>query len=50
VPSLRLLWECPREDLASVTERGGLLRLAFTDGSAVSLLAPAAGVRPFLAG
>jgi hypothetical protein len=50
VPPLHLLWECPREDLASVAERGGLLRLTFTDGSAVSLLAPAAGVRPFLAG
>jgi hypothetical protein len=49
-PRLRLLWDCPRGNLASATERAGRLRLAFTDGSAVTLLTPSAGVRPFLAG
>jgi hypothetical protein len=50
VPSLRLLWECPRKDLAKSAERSGQLRLTFTDGSAVTLLTPAAGIQPFLAG
>ena len=49
-PPLRLLWECPRKELASATEQAGRLRLAFTDGSAVTLLTPSAGVGPFLAG
>jgi hypothetical protein len=49
-PPLRLLWECAREDLASAAERAGRLRLTFTDGSAVTLLTPAAGIQPFLAG
>lgn len=48
-PPLRLLWECPRTNFASGTERDGRLRLAFTDRSAVTLLTPSAGVRPFLA-
>jgi len=46
---LRLLWECPRTKLASATEREGRLRLAFTDGSAVTLITPMAGLPPFLA-
>jgi hypothetical protein len=50
LPPLRLLWECPRGNLASATERAGRLRLTFTDGSAVTLLTPSAGVQPFLAG
>jgi hypothetical protein len=50
VPSLRLRWECRRADLVSATEQAGNLRLTFTDGSAVTLLTPAAGVQPFLAG
>jgi hypothetical protein len=50
MPPLRLLWECPRPELASVTEQAGRLRLTFTDRSAVTLLTPSAGVRPFLAG
>jgi hypothetical protein len=50
VPPLRLLWECPRTELTSATERAGRLRLAFRDRSAVTLLTPSAGVRPFLAG
>jgi hypothetical protein len=50
VPPLRLLWECPRTDLASATERAGRLRLTFTDRSAVALLTPTAAVRPFLEG
>jgi hypothetical protein len=50
VPPLRLLWECPRESLASATERSGQLRLTFTDHSTVALLTPAAGIQPFLAG
>jgi hypothetical protein len=50
VPPLRLRWECPRTDLASATERAGRLRLAFTDGSAVTLLTPSAGLQSFLAG
>ena len=49
VPPLRLRWECPRTALASATEQGGRLRLTFTDGSAVTLLTPAARVQPFLA-
>jgi hypothetical protein len=49
-PPLRLLWECPRESLASATERAGRLRLTFTDGSKVALLTPSAAVRPFLTG
>lgn len=47
---LRLLWECPREKLASSAERGGLLRLLFTDKSQVDLLTPAAGLQSFLDG
>jgi hypothetical protein len=50
VPPLRLLWECPRPALASATEKGGRLRLTFTDRSAVTLLTPSARVQPFLAG
>jgi hypothetical protein len=50
LPPLRLHWECPRAELASATEQGGRLRLAFTDGSTVTLLTPSAGVQPFLAG
>ena len=50
LPPLRLLWECPRADLASATEQAGRLRLTFTDGSAVTLLTPSARVQPFLAG
>ncbi|GAA3345029.1 hypothetical protein GCM10020358_50570 [Amorphoplanes nipponensis] len=49
LPPLRLCWECPRADLASATGPGGRLRLTFTDGSAVTLLTPAAGLPPFLA-
>jgi hypothetical protein len=48
--SLRLRWECPSADLVSAAEEGGRLRLAFTDGSTVTLLTPAARVRPFLTG
>jgi hypothetical protein len=50
VPPLRLLWECPRKDLASATERAGLLRLTFTDRSTVELLTPLAGIKAFIAG
>jgi hypothetical protein len=50
VPPLRLLWECPRQNLASATESAGRLRLSFTDGSTVAMLTPTAGVQPFLAG
>jgi hypothetical protein len=50
MPPLRLRWECPRAELASATEQAGRLRLAFTDGSALTLLTPAAQVQPFLAG
>jgi hypothetical protein len=50
LPPLRLRWECPRADLASATERGGRLRLTFTDGSAATLLTPSLHVQPFLAG
>jgi hypothetical protein len=50
LPPLRLRWECPRADLASATEESGRLRLTFTDGSAVSLLTPVAGIQPFLNG
>jgi hypothetical protein len=50
LPSLRLCWECPREDLASTTEQAGRLCLTFTDGSAATLLTPSARVQPFLAG
>jgi hypothetical protein len=50
LPSLRLLWECPRTDLASTTEKAGRLRLTFTDGSGITLLTPSAGIQPFLAG
>jgi len=50
VPPLRLLWECPRTSLASAADRDGRLRLTFTDGSAVTLLTPAAGLPAFLAG
>ncbi|MGX6607307.1 hypothetical protein ACWKSP_35050 [Micromonosporaceae bacterium Da 78-11] len=50
VPSLRLRWECARADLASATGPGGRLRLDFTDGSAATLLTPAAQLRTFLAG
>lgn len=48
VPPLRLLWECARTEIASATERAGRLRLSFADGSAVTLLAPAAGIGPFV--
>lgn len=47
---LRLRWECPSAELVAATEEGGRLRLAFTDGSTVTLLTPAASVRPFLTG
>jgi hypothetical protein len=47
---LRLRWECPAADLAKATAPGGRLRLDFTDGSAVTLLTPAAHVQAFLAG
>jgi hypothetical protein len=51
VPPLRLLWECPRKELRkSVEQEEGRLRLTFTDGSAVVLLTPAAGIPAFLAG
>jgi hypothetical protein len=50
LPPLRLRWECPRASLASATEQAGRLRLTFNDGSAVTLLTPAAQVQPFLAG
>jgi hypothetical protein len=50
VPALRLLWECPRKNLKAATERDGRLRLAFIDGSAVTLLTPAAGIQAFLKG
>jgi hypothetical protein len=49
-PAAGPLWECPRDKLASATERAGRLRLTFTDGSAVTLLTPSAGVQPFLDG
>jgi hypothetical protein len=45
---LRLRWECPRTDLSAATEQSGRLRLDFTDGSYVTLLTPAAQVRPFV--
>jgi hypothetical protein len=47
--SLRLRWECARPEFASATEREGRLRLAFTDGSTILLLAPAAELDTFLA-
>jgi len=50
VPHLRLLWECPRADLASATEDSGRMRLTFTDRSGVTLLTPSAAARPFLTG
>jgi hypothetical protein len=50
LPPLRLLWECPRKKLASATHKAGRLRLTFTDGSAVTLLTPAADIQPFLDG
>ncbi|GAA2895547.1 hypothetical protein Acy02nite_25450 [Actinoplanes cyaneus] len=46
--SLRLRWECARPEFASATEREGRLRLAFTDGSTILLLAPAAELDTFL--
>lgn len=49
LPPLRVRWECPRTDLASATEKGGRLRLTFTDGSTITLLTPSATVHPFLA-
>jgi hypothetical protein len=50
LPPLQLRWECPGEQLESATEQSGRLRLTFTDGSAVTLLTPSAGIQPFLAG
>ncbi|MEU4690903.1 hypothetical protein [Actinoplanes sp. NPDC023714] len=41
-------WECPREKLATASERGGRLTLSFADGSSVTLLTPTARVKPFL--
>ncbi|XVU29532.1 hypothetical protein ACQPZJ_21385 [Actinoplanes sp. CA-054009] len=46
--SLRLRWECPRGKLAKAAEKDGRLRLDFADGSSVTLLTPAAQVKPFL--
>jgi hypothetical protein len=47
---LRLRWECAGPDLSKATEQNGRLRLDFTDGSAVTLLTPAARIQAFLAG
>ncbi|MBL7254150.1 hypothetical protein [Paractinoplanes lichenicola] len=48
---LRLRWECPRTELKSSAGQGnGRLRLDFADGSAVTLITPAAGLRSFLQG
>lgn len=47
---LRLRWECPGATLVKATEQGGRLRLDFTDGSAVTLLTPAAHIQDFLTG
>ncbi len=47
---LRPRWECERPALASVTEREGRLRVAFTDGSTILLLTPAGELPAFLAG
>ncbi|GAA0471153.1 hypothetical protein Ade02nite_34480 [Paractinoplanes deccanensis] len=49
-PALRLRWECARTELTSATEQGGRLRLAFRDGSTLTLLTPSDRVQPFLAG
>jgi len=49
LPPLSVRWDCPRADLTSATEQAGRLRLAFTDGSSVTLLTPSARVQPFLA-
>ncbi|MFI1990497.1 hypothetical protein [Actinoplanes sp. NPDC020271] len=46
---LRPRWECARPELTAATEREGRLRLAFTDGSTMLLLAPAAELGTFLA-
>lgn len=49
LPPLLLRWQSPRTGLKSATDQGdGRLRLDFTDGSAVTLLTPVAGLRPFL--
>ncbi|MCO8269782.1 hypothetical protein M1L60_04145 [Actinoplanes sp. TRM 88003] len=45
---LHLRWECPAADLAKTTEQAGRLLLTFTDGSSITVLTPAAAVRPFL--
>jgi hypothetical protein len=47
-PGLRPRWECPRASLASATAKDGRLTLTFADGSAVTLLTPAAEIQPFL--
>lgn len=49
LPPLELLWECPRADFATASEKGGKLRLTFGDRSDITLLTPSAGVKPFLA-
>jgi hypothetical protein len=46
--ALRLRWECPAGSLASAADQDGRLRLTFTDGSALTLLTPAAQLQPFL--
>ncbi|MBU2669292.1 hypothetical protein KOI35_37850 [Actinoplanes bogorensis] len=43
-----LRWEAPRAQLAKAGDNDGRLRLDFGDGSAVSLLTPATGLRSFL--
>lgn len=46
---LRLLWQASRTALRTATDQGnGRLRLDFTDGSAVVLLTPVAGLPAFL--
>ncbi|BBH68570.1 hypothetical protein ACTI_52550 [Actinoplanes sp. OR16] len=44
----RVRWECPRESLTGASEQDGRLRLIFGDGTATTLLTPAAHVKPFL--
>ena len=49
LPPLRVCWQSPRTTLKSATGQGaGRLRLDFTDGSAVTLLTPTAGLQTFL--
>ncbi|GAA4607810.1 hypothetical protein BJY16_006526 [Actinoplanes octamycinicus] len=49
LPALTLAWECPRAavDAAAASDPEGRLALRFTDGSTVSLVAPAVLAIPF---